>query len=139
MYKRLIYISRAVSSVQLRDVYDIIRVANNRNSSSGLTGGLLFLDGYFIQLLEGAPHSIAERYDRILQDKRHFDIEIRFEETSNELLFPNEWMAVRDISQIDPAILRSYDYEPGLPKLAFNGDRIADFLRACFATEAVYS
>jgi len=135
MYKRLIYTSRAVSSIQLCDVYDIIRVSNNRNSSLALTGGLLFLDGYFVQLLEGAPLSIAGRYYRIIQDKRHMDIEMRFEETSDELLFPNEWMAMRDISQIDPAILRSFNYQPGLPKNIFNGNRIADFLRACFALE----
>jgi len=86
-------------------------------------------------LLEGASHSIAERYERILQDKRHIDIEMRFEESSNEILFPNDWMALRDISQIDPAILQLYDYQIGLPKHAFSGNQIADFLRACFAIE----
>ena len=49
-------------------VYDNIRVAHNRNSECNLTGALLFLDGYFVQVLEGEPLRVQERFAIIAAD-----------------------------------------------------------------------
>ncbi len=88
MFQRLLYVSRATDDVNLRDVYDIIRIAHNRNANNGLTGGLLFLDGYFLQVLEGSPYAVEERYSRILADPRHTDVSLRLNESSSELAVP---------------------------------------------------
>lgn len=137
MFERILYTSRASEKMTLRNVYDIIRTAHNRNSDNGLTGGLLFLDGYFVQILEGSPYALEERYRRIISDPRHRQITLRLRETSPELLFPNEWMALRSTNDIAPEVFESHGYLPGLPVEHFNGRQIIDFMIDCFATAAV--
>jgi len=137
MYQRLLYISRATSDVQIRDVYDIIRTAHNRNSHSGLTGGLLFLDGYFLQILEGSPYAVEERYHSILADPRHIDVELRLNESSADLLFPSEWMALRSRSDILPEVFDKHHYEPGLPTQRFSATQVLAFMLDCFEMSPV--
>lgn len=132
MFERILYTSRACETINVRDVYDIIRRSHNRNSCSGLTGGLLFLDGYFIQILEGAPFSLHERYEKILTDKRHLDIELRLQESTDYLLFQNDWMALRDAGDIAQEVFDKHHYEPGLPTAKFDGRQAMAFVLDCF-------
>lgn len=132
MFERIIYVSKASNEITLRDVYDIIRKSHNRNSDAGLTGGLLYLEGYFVQLLEGSPHSVKQRYRSILADKRHHDVELRLSIMSKELLFPNEWMALREQSSLPDDVLQRHHYEPGLPVDRFDADAVLAFLLDCF-------
>ncbi len=137
MFQQILYTSRAADGITMRDVYDVIRVAHNRNSDSGLTGALLFLDGYFMQVLEGAPYAVEERYKRILADGRHHDLLLRLDRTSTELLFPTEWMALRDGAEIDPQILVDHHYVPGMPVDQFTGEQVLAFMMNCFVPSAV--
>lgn len=133
MFERLVYTSRVSEGVAIRDVYDIIRMSHNRNSTSGLTGALLFLDGYFIQILEGSPYALDERYQRILADPRHEDVELRLREYEVAPLFPTDWMALRSSEEIAPEIFGKHSYLPGLPKPFFDGEQIINFMLDCFA------
>ena len=131
MYQRLVYVSMAAAGLGARDTYDIIRVATNRNSQLGLTGALLFLDGYFVQLLEGQPHQVQSRFDRIATDARHHALSVRLALYTPELLFPQDWMALRNDQQVAPGVKQAFAYQPGLPAAQFEGDRIVSFLLAC--------
>jgi hypothetical protein len=131
MFERLVYVSRAAPGISARDCYDIIRVAHNRNSQFGLTGALLFLDGHFIQVLEGDRFRMRERFQVIAADRRHTDVELRQTVSCDELLFSAEWMALRSDAEIDPAVKARFDYRPGLPADRFSGDRIVEFVQAC--------
>lgn len=124
MFQRLLYVSRATDDVNLRDVYDIIRIAHNRNANNGLTGGLLFLDGYFLQVLEGSPYAVEERYSRILADPRHTDVSLRLNESSSNLLFPSEWMALRSKTDLPPRLFAVDRYQPGLPIERFDAEQV---------------
>lgn len=131
MFERLAYVSRAAPHIGMRDCYDIIRVAHNRNSQFGLTGALLFLDGYFIQVLEGDRCRMQERFQVIAADPRHTALELRHRQPCDTLLFPGEWMALRSAAEIDPAVLDRFGYLPGLPAAQFSGERIVEFALAC--------
>ncbi len=133
MYQRILYTSRASSGVGIREAYDIIRTSHNRNSASGLTGGLLFLDGYFIQVLEGGPYAIEQRYKRIAADSRHFDVQLRSDEMVETTMFPGDWMALRSREEIDPGLLSEDHYEIGLPRERFSGERLLELVTDCFA------
>jgi len=135
MIRRLVYSSIAAEGITMRDVFDIIRVSHNRNSSTGITGGLIFIDGYFFQLLEGLPSSVQERLNRITSDPRHSDIVIRSDESADQPLFESQWMALRDGSHVDPEVLKEHRYAVGLPKSGFTGDQVFNFLIACFERE----
>lgn len=132
MFRRVVYSSRAAEGVGLRDAYDIIRVSHNRNSQSGLTGGLLLLDGFFFQLLEGLPAAVDERFARISQDPRHYDVVTRVDETAESALFESDWMALRDGSLIDAELLAEHSYQPGLPIDEFSADQVVNFMLAAF-------
>ena len=131
MYQRLVYVSQASPGVGARDTYDIMRVAINRNSQLGLTGVLLFLDGYFVQLLEGQPHQVNARFQRIAADVRHHGLDLRQTLRTPDLLFPADWMALRHDHQVAPGVRQAFAYQPGLPAAHFDANRVVSFLLAC--------
>lgn len=138
MILRIAYVSRAAAGVDEREAFDIVRVAHNRNRRHDLSGGLVFVDGHFVQVLEGAPFLVRERFDRILRDPRHSDVDLRLEKRLRERLFEGEWMALRCAHEIDPRVLSAHGYAPGLPAGRFDGDAVVAFVRACcLATTAV--
>ena len=135
MYRRILYTSRAAENITMRDAYDIIRVSHNRNSAAGITGGLIFLDGYFYQLMEGLPSAIETRFARIAADSRHCDVVIRQDQAVDESVFKADWMALRDGSKIDPSILIDHQYQWGMPADQFDGAEVFAMLVDCFADE----
>lgn len=133
MYQRILYTSRATNQISLRNVYDIIHTAHSHNNTLGITGALLFIDGYFIQMLEGLPIAVRTRFARIQRDRRHYDIKVRIDEQTTSLAFPLEFMALRAGAEIDPDVLREHRYEPGLPADRYDGEQIKSFMVSCFA------
>lgn len=136
MFERLVYVSRAAPGIGARDCYDIIRQAHNRNSRDGLTGALLFLDGHFVQVLEGNRHRVRERFQVIAADPRHTAVDLRQSVATDLPLFPGDWMALRSEAEIDPAVKARFGYQPGLPAAQFDGDRVVAFVQACCAQQA---
>lgn len=68
---QLVYVSFAThkfSEAELEQLLDSIRVNNQR---LGVTGMLLYRNGDFIQVLEGAETTITQLYQTILDDPRH--------------------------------------------------------------------
>ena len=131
MFEQLVYVSRAAPGIATRDAYDIIRISHNRNSQFGLTGGLLFIDGHFVQVLEGDGFRLRQRYAVIAADTRHTDVQLRHTHASAAPLFPGEWMALRSEGEISAAVKARFDYLPGLPATHFDGQRIVAFVLAC--------
>lgn len=138
MFERLVYVSRCAPGVTDRDVYDIIRVSHNRNSQSGLTGGLLFIDQHFVQVLEGSRIEVRKRYKSIATDPRHTHVELRQMQRSDNLVFPDNWMALRSGHEIPAAVKAEFGYVPGLPAECFGGDRVVDFVLACCTQPALH-
>jgi Sensors of blue-light using FAD len=134
MLERVVYVSRAAAGIGMTDAYDIIRVAHNRNSSFGLTGALLFSDGWFVQVLEGESFCVRERYARIASDPRHEQVDLRQQITIEEPAFPGEWMALKSGSDVDGALKVEFGYEPGFPAERFDGERLHAFMLACWHT-----
>ena len=77
MLERIVYVSRAAAGVGDREVYRIIRCAHARNGADGLTGALIFLDGWFAQLLEGPPAAVGRAFAPIAADPRHHALSLR--------------------------------------------------------------
>jgi len=64
------------SKCRIRDVSDkdleqILDAARRHNLRDGLTGLLLFVDGTFIQAIEGQEAAVVSARERILRDHRH--------------------------------------------------------------------
>jgi hypothetical protein len=131
MFERLVYVSEAAPGVGAHDAYDIIRIAHNRNSQAGLTGALVFIDGHFVQVLEGDSFHLRQRFAKIAADPRHVKVQVRECVAIADRIFPRDWMALRQGEGVPPDVRRSFGYEPGFPPSAFPPDRLIAFVRAC--------
>jgi len=98
--KRLSYISRLVSEAPERDLQEIQRVSQRNNARDGITGVLLYIGGYFFQLIEGEDEAIDRLFDKLQRDARHTDIVlIQTELGVTERLFPQWAMEVFNLER----------------------------------------
>ena len=68
---QLIYTSHATDAFSETELGAILAASHANNPPQGLTGILLYSDGRFIQVLEGARDAVEALYERIKADPRH--------------------------------------------------------------------
>lgn len=102
--RRICYYSRATPGLTQGDVETILDRAVRRNMTLGVTGGLLFLDGWFVQVFEGAPAVVEEVWALIQRDRRHGDVIKVSDQIQRGRRFESAGMAQIDPAQIDPSI-----------------------------------
>ncbi|MBF0329366.1 MAG: EAL domain-containing protein [Nitrospirae bacterium] len=86
----VIYVSRAAESVDEGEIFKILNTAQKFNAEQGITGFLLFNNGYFMQLLEGRKESVDALLEKIAKDERHKDFKIILRTTNQQRLF-QDW------------------------------------------------
>ncbi len=86
----LIYVSKAVSSLNDDELAEILRVSRENNGAGRVTGMLLYKGGNFMQLLEGPQDEVLALFERIKDDPRHCDATILSIEEIHMRQFP-EW------------------------------------------------
>jgi hypothetical protein len=130
MIKRFTYVSKAVAGLSQQNVADFIATAQISNKAQDLTGMLLFMDGYFLQVLEGPVDAAQHCLTRIKADIRHNAIDIRQSLEADVRLFPKLWMALRDSKNINQYLLSAFNYEAGFPAEKFPVDKLQRFMVA---------
>lgn len=71
---QVLYRSVAVQPFAEAELHSLLENARSFNVRQGLTGILLYSDGRFVQLLEGAEQPVRQLYARIQQDPRHTQV-----------------------------------------------------------------
>jgi hypothetical protein len=71
MTYRIIYSSVSSTPMQLEELEDLLEQAQGNNSRNGITGALVYVDGFFLQVLEGEKDSVQELMQTISKDFRH--------------------------------------------------------------------
>lgn len=79
----LTYHSTATHEFGVVELVDLLESARTSNVAEGITGMLLYADGYFIQTLEGAEDAVTEVFARIQADPRHHDLQVMRRETTD--------------------------------------------------------
>jgi hypothetical protein len=125
---RLVYASRAAPGIGIAEVYGIVRDAHARNRAAGLTGALVFLDGWFAQVLEGPPAALESCLARIRRDPRHAGLELRLQGPALCPVFAGQPLALRTCGCLDPGLLAAFDYRPGFPVADFPADVLLEFV-----------
>ena len=84
--KQLIYVSRPTnfSNATLKN---ILRSSKENNFELKITGLLICRADFFFQFLEGPKDAVDELYNKILDDKRHFDIKKLRQKNVNARIF----------------------------------------------------
>jgi hypothetical protein len=136
MLERVVQVSRAAAGLRQEDVYRIIRTAHAANTLAGISGGLIFLDGWFAHVLEGTPGPAFDAcLTRVACDPRHRDLERRSRERALCRLFPGQAMALRTRACLDPGLIEGFGWRPGFPVEGFPADVLVEFVvRACHRT-----
>ena len=68
------YVSSAVSRFNETSLLDLVDQCQQNNERLGITGILVYSDGNFMQVIEGADLPTLALYERIRHDIRHRDV-----------------------------------------------------------------
>ncbi|MEY4754214.1 MAG: hypothetical protein RJA44_1889 [Pseudomonadota bacterium] len=95
---QLLYCSSARHEMSGAELDAILATSVSHNEVSGITGALLYLDGCFIQVIEGEADSISGLYSRICADPRHYNIYLIYLRPIDQREFPRWSMSFRRTS-----------------------------------------
>jgi len=94
----LIYVSKAVEPMSKQALDTLLKQSQTFNRSKGITGYLLYQDGYFMQMLEGNRDILFDLMDKVKIDPRHHDVRIVIEERTRCRVFLDWSMALSDLT-----------------------------------------
>ena len=99
----LVYVSSAVKLFSPQELHDLLYRARAKNDRLGVTGMLLYKDGNFMQVLEGADQVVRNLYETIQQDPRHRAAIKLLDYASEERQFANWTMGFTNLDGVQPA------------------------------------
>ena len=93
MTYQIIYSSESATPMQIEDLEEILEHARRNNSRSGITGALVYVDGVFLQILEGDTKVVQELMAKISRDVRHETVTVLKQGEIPAAIFPDWKMA----------------------------------------------
>lgn len=86
---RIIYLSAAKELLVAEEVNSLLQQSRKYNLENNITGVLFYIEGDFIQVLEGEKEIITTLFEKIKMDTRHSGIICVFYEAIQERQFPD--------------------------------------------------
>jgi hypothetical protein len=101
---RIVYISYSLikPSDLKSSLQNISEIASSRNKLKHISGQLIAIHGYFIQLLEGEFTELNELMNKINQDSRHSGIQVIYDSPISQRLL-SDWSQMEVIT--DPRLV----------------------------------
>jgi len=90
MLLQIIYSSESSTPMQMDELEDILQQARVNNATAGITGALIYVDGVFLQILEGEADTVRALMARIAKDLRHETVTVLKEADIPAAVF-NDW------------------------------------------------
>lgn len=100
---RLIYVSASREEITQDKLDALLEVARANNSIAHVTGLLLFHDGSFFQVLEGAKDDVLRIFSKIERDSRHSRMIVLQTKSAPERAFPAWSMGYMRPRDLQPA------------------------------------
>lgn len=97
----LVYTSYAISPFDEASLVGLLNQARNHNKKEEITGMLLYVNGKFIQVLEGDQKKVKQLYHRIESDERHKRVTLLLEGESANRIFDKWSMGFKNLSDTD--------------------------------------
>jgi hypothetical protein len=76
MTYRTLYSSVSSTPMQLDDLEDLLEQAQGHNAGNAITGALVYVDGFFLQVLEGDKATVQTLMQKICKDFRHESVTV---------------------------------------------------------------
>jgi hypothetical protein len=93
MLYQLIYSSRAAQPMTAAELEEILVDARDGNVKHDITGALVYVDGVFIQILEGDRDDVNRLLANIADDPRHRSLKVFYEAAVEQRAFASWRMA----------------------------------------------
>ncbi len=90
---RLIYSSEATGDMPRAELEKMLAQSRARNTMRDVTGVLVFVDGVFLQILEGTREAVLALMEKIGRDPRHRSVKVFHEEDTERRTFGSWRMA----------------------------------------------
>ena len=113
---QVVYTSTATRPFSRADLLKLLRGSVQRNTRAGVTGMLLYLDGTFLQVLEGEEETVIGLYARIRRDPRHHHVIPLIHEQIKQRDFPDSAMSFRDLETAELRRLPGYSQFLNTPR-----------------------
>jgi hypothetical protein len=94
----LVYTSVSNQRMSDDELKDMLKISREKNKASGVTGILLYLDPFFIHVLEGEDTVISQVFDCIKKDPRHHKASPIYKESIQKRHFKNWTMGFEQIN-----------------------------------------
>lgn len=137
MLVRLLYASRAVTSIAPDEMLAILRQSKANNPAQGITGVLCCSDSIYLQVLEGGRSAVNRLYNRIATDPRHKDVELLSYEQIGERRFAGWSMGQVNLTRLNPGLLLKYSATATLDPFAVSGHVSLALLDELVATASI--
>ena len=104
MTYQIIYSSQATAAMSLADLEQILVDARTGNERRNVTGVLVYVDGVFLQILEGEKETLRSLMRSIASDSRHTAVKVFHEVEVDGPTFKNWRMAYLSTSPQQMAV-----------------------------------
>lgn len=108
---QLIYTSIALTPFSRQQLSDLLVRARQNNHAQGISGLLVYNDGFFIQVLEGPEKEVEALYAHIGQDRRHKNIRLLLSQTIKEKEYGDWSMGFVDVTELSTDIEGYVSYD----------------------------
>lgn len=97
----LAYFSTATKHFTEEELNLLLKNSQQKNQERGITGILLFIEGCFLQILEGEQATVNALYNKVKKDTRHSDILRIFKGETTERVFKKWSMGFKNIPFVE--------------------------------------
>jgi hypothetical protein len=113
MQVRMLYVSRATGPQTTTVTSSILIKAREHNREHNITGVLCQGQGLYLQVLEGDRTALNRLYTRIVNDRRHHDVEMLLIEETDERRYARWSMALVALDGQDAMLqLKHPEFDP---------------------------
>jgi hypothetical protein len=109
MTYQIIYSSQASVAMSVDDLEKILLDARSGNEARKVTGVLVYVDGVFLQILEGAKDTVLGLMRNITRDSRHSSVKVIHEAEVDQPMFGSWRMAFLSATPEQVAIWASLE------------------------------
>ena len=134
MLLRIIYVSRASSPFPL-ELKDILASSRKNNRVLGVTGALGFIDGVYLQCLEGEASVVNSLYKRLQEDPRHMELKMLENKLVSERAFPNWSMGLLTWNDEIKKVFQKFNPAGVFDLYAADANSIDSLIRSWTATD----
>lgn len=100
--RQLLYVSSTPRDIAPAALNAILATARANNALLGVTGLLIYIDGGFLQILEGDERAVRDLYMRICTDRRHWEVRLLLDREVESRAFTGWSMGFERPSPDDP-------------------------------------